>query len=295
MANEDASGAWGQRAAGWVRDTRLLDMAFAPFTAAVLEAADLGSAMRVLDVGCGTGTLLEGITDYGTGRDDVKSVGVDVSLSMVDAARRRVPAATVIRADAQVADLSQMSGGQVFDRVVSRFGVMFFDDAVAAFTNIRSAAAPGARLAFASWREDETDMFLHGLRAIGARLDTPVGPPTIGAPGPLGLANADHIRDVLTAAGWTSVEIAAIDGLCDFRLDGADGIEERLAMVLNGSVGQHVRSQLEPQLGPEGWQEALDEAREELRGQMVDGGVQITGRTWLVTASNAGDAQPWSL
>lgn len=286
MANEDASGIWGQRANGWVRDTRLLDMAFAPFTAAVLEAADLGSATRVLDVGCGTGTLLEGIVDSGTGRGDLRAVGVDISLSMVDAARRRVPSAGVIRADAQVADLARISGGRLYDRVVSRFGVMFFDDPVAAFANIRAATGSGGQLAFASWREDETDMFLHGLRSLMAQLDNPVSAPAVGTPGPLGLANAEHIGAVLGSAGWTDVEVEAVDGLCDFCLDGTDGVEARLEMVLNGSVGQAVRTQLEPRLGPTGWATALEEAREELRGRMIDGGVRFTGHTWLVTARN---------
>ena len=52
--------------------------------------------------------------------------------------------ATVVIADAQTADLLAAAPGEPFDRVVSRFGVMFFVEPEAAFANIRSATAPGA-------------------------------------------------------------------------------------------------------------------------------------------------------
>jgi len=69
--------------------------------------------------------------------------------------------------------------------------------------------------------------------------------------------------------------------------DGAEPVgDERLAMALNGSVGQAIRVQLEPRLGPTGWQAALDDARGELRVGVVDGGVRLVGHTWLVTAAN---------
>ncbi|MDN5896342.1 MAG: class I SAM-dependent methyltransferase, partial [Nocardioides sp.] len=154
MGNEAGRQTWATRADGWVRDTRVLDLAFAPFTAAILNAAGLDSAHRVLDIGCGMGTLLEEVTAAG-----VEAVGFDIAPVMVDAARARVPAATAIQADAQTADLPAMAGGVRFDTVLSRFGVMFFDDPVAAFANIRAATGPGARLVLASWRADERDMF----------------------------------------------------------------------------------------------------------------------------------------
>ncbi len=139
VANEAMRGSWATGAEGWVRNERIFDAAFAPFTAAVLGAADLGSARRVLDVGCGTGTLLDAAVAVGA-----DAVGVDISSAMVDAARRRVPTATVVTADAQTADLLAAAPGAPFDRVVSRFGVMFFSEPQAAFANIRSATEPGA-------------------------------------------------------------------------------------------------------------------------------------------------------
>jgi hypothetical protein len=163
---------------------------------------------------------------------------------------------------------------------------MFFADPEAAFINIRSAAAPDARLAFVCWREGETNMFSLGLRALMARLTDPPAPPTPGAPGPMGLATAERIREVLTVAGWSDVTIEPSDGICDYAIDGSDGVEERLTVALSGMVGRAVRAELEVRLDPDDWQAALDEARAELRAQLVDGAVRFVGHTWLVTATN---------
>src|SRR4051794_25142912 len=150
MANEAMRDSWATGAEGWVRNERIFDASFTPFTAAVLDAAELGSARRVLDIGCGAGTLLEAAVAAGA-----EAVGADISPVMVEAARRRVPAATVVIADAQTDDLLAAAPGAPFDRVVSRFGVMFFADPVAAFANMRAATEPGARLAFVCWRQGE--------------------------------------------------------------------------------------------------------------------------------------------
>ncbi|MEP7048627.1 MAG: class I SAM-dependent methyltransferase [Ilumatobacteraceae bacterium] len=281
MANEAMRDNWAAGALGWVRNERIFDAVFTPYTAAILGAADLGSSQRVLDVGCGTGTLLEAAAAAGA-----DAVGVDISEPMVEAARRRVPTASVVVADAQATDLLAAAPGAPFDRVVSRFGVMFFADPEAAFANIRTATAPGARLTFMCWREGETEMFTLGLRAITSHLADPPAPPVPGAPGPMGFANADRIRDVLAGAGWSEVTIEKADALLDYAIGGSDGVEERLSVALSGMVGRAARAELEPSLDAAGWDAVVDEARAELRAGMVDGGVRFVGHTWLVTARN---------
>jgi SAM-dependent methyltransferase len=272
---------WTAGAEGWVRNERIFDAIFAPFTAALLDAADLAAARRVLDVGCGGGTVLAAAVDGGA-----EVVGVDISPAMAEAAQRRVPAATVVTADAQTTDLLLAAPGAPFDRVVSRFGVMFFADPAAAFANLASASVPGARLAFVCWRDDQLDMFSLGLGPLMARLDEPVALPQTGDPGPLGLADREHLERVLGAGGWADLEVEPVDGVCDYAIDGSDGVDERLAVALSGSVGRAVRSALEAELGPRGWAAALDEARAELRSHLVDGALRIVGHTWLVTATN---------
>jgi len=282
MANEAMRDNWAAGGQRWAENERLIDSSFTPVTEAIVAAADLAGATRVLDVGCGTGALLEAAVAAGT-----DAVGVDISPSMIEAAARRVPGASVVVADAQTTDLLAAAPGDPFDRVVSRFGVMFFDDPVAAFANIRAAVAPRAELAFACWRAEERDAFMSGLAPLAARMTIPFGPPPVDVPGALGLGTSVMVGDVLTEAGWTNVIIEALDVTLDYSTDGSDGVEERLAMALSGLLGRTAQAELEPRLGADGWAALLDESRAELRSHLVDGAVRLTGHIWLVTALNA--------
>ena len=144
------------------------------------------------------------------------------------------------------------------------------------------------RLALVCWRADEREMFTLGLDVPAGRLGHPVDPPA-GTPDRW-VADASHIDDVLSTAGWADVAIEPFEAVCDYGLDGSDGVEERLSMAAAGNVGRAVRAELEPRLGPGGWEIVLDEIRAELRSRLVDGVVRFIGHIWVVTATNPGDA-----
>nr|WP_235498043.1 class I SAM-dependent methyltransferase [Frankia sp. R43] len=282
MLNEQMRLTWGDNASGWVANEALFDALFAPVTAAISRAAAVRPGQRLLDVGCGSGTLLAAGAGAGA-----SVVGVDISPGMAEAARRRVPVATVVVGDAQVLDLGGEAPGPPFDLVVSRFGVMFFEDPTAAFANIRRVVAPQGRLVFACWRgREENPMFSLGSSVLAGRLVPPPADPAPGEPGPTAFADADRLAGVLGAAGWSGIVINALDFECDYGADGTDGVEERLATILSTSTGRSARQQLQPALGPQGWSALLDEVRAELRRHLVRGAVRFPAATWLVTATN---------
>ncbi|KRF21253.1 methyltransferase type 11 [Nocardioides sp. Soil797] len=271
---------WSVGGAGWVANQRIFDAVLGPCSDRLLAEAAPTPGQRVLDIGCGTGTLLEAAVAAGA-----SAVGVDISDTMVEAAQERVPAADVLNADAQDEDLLDGPAGGGFDLVLSRFGVMFFDDPTAAFANIRRACAPGARLAFVCWREGENAMFTLGTSTLLDRLEPqPEADPA--APGPLAFGNPERVRRILVDAGWSGVDLTAVDTVADFGLGGTDGVEERLQVILSGSLGRLARAELEPRLGEQGWAALVEEVRDELRSHLVDGQVRFPARTWLVTAEN---------
>ena len=90
---------------------------------------------------------------------------------------------------------------------------------------------------------------------------------------------------MLDAAGWVDIDIAPLDVDLRFGIDGSDGVEERLAVILSGSTGTLAAEQLRPVLGDDGWEALLDEVRAEVRTSMVDGAVQFPGCIWLVRAA----------
>ncbi|MEZ5239789.1 MAG: class I SAM-dependent methyltransferase [Microthrixaceae bacterium] len=258
--NERTRRDWARKAAGWVANEPVIDHAFAAFTEALLDRAALSGDDRVLDVGCGTGTLLEAASRLGA-----EAVGVDICATMVDAARTRVPAALVVEGDAQDTDLLAAAPGRPFDAVVSRFGSMFFEDPVAAFSNIRAACAPGASLTLATWREGERNIFTFGLEHLLARLEDPPGPPAADRPGPMGLATGDHLGAVLVESGWEQVHLEALDAECDYGFDGSDGVDQRLSAALAGTLGTELRRRIESDGGPGHFEMLLEETRRDPR------------------------------
>ena len=134
----------------WVEKQPLLDHILEPFEAPLMQAIRAGSSNRLLDVGCGTGgTTLTAAQLLG---DKGQCTGIDISEPMLAFARTRADrenvSAKFICADAQTYAFAANS----FDTIISRFGVMFFADSIAAFTNLHRAATKGAQLCFIAWR-----------------------------------------------------------------------------------------------------------------------------------------------
>ena len=115
----------------------------------------------------------------------------------------------------------------------------------------------------------------------------PPPPPNPHQPGPTAFADAGYLARVLEAAGWVDIDIAALDVDLRFGINGSDGVEERLAVILSGSTGLLAAEQLRPALGDDGWEALLDDVRDEVRTSMVDGAVQFPGCIWLVRAAAA--------
>jgi len=197
---------------GWVALQNLVDQVYQPLEDLLVAALPPATASRVLDVGCGTG----GTTVAAARRLGARGscTGVDISEPMIAAARERaVPSGASVSflvADAQTYPLERAS----FDAIISRFGVMFFDDAVAAFTNLRRAARPGALLRSVVWRSAAENPFMTVAEHAAAPLlpDLPARRPN--APGQFAFADRDRVRGILQDSGWSEIDIQPIDVPC---------------------------------------------------------------------------------
>ena len=209
----DQSALWnGPTGQVWVEHQAMIDALFAPFQALLAGAVAAVSPRALLDIGCGAGsTTLAFARMLG---DDAHCTGIDISDPMIaaakaHAARRHLPV-RFIRADAQSHDFAS----DRFDMIVSRFGVMFFDDPVRAFTNLRQAARPQAALRFIAWRGPEENGFMTAAERAAAPLlpEVPVRVPN--APGQFGFADGDRVRQILDRAGWTEIVVRPVDVAC---------------------------------------------------------------------------------
>lgn len=188
---------WDEMAAPWLRAETRMEAAHRPVLDAMLARADLSDGQSALDIGIGAGlsTVLAAEAVGQSGR----VVGVDIAPPFLARARARVPeGVTLLEADA-----GKFAFESGFDRAISLFGTMFFDDTTAAFANIRRAMAPGGQFTFAAWAPPATNPWL----SLGGQVITEVlGPPAVrpdpNAPGPFRFAIPDTALTALTDAGW---------------------------------------------------------------------------------------------
>lgn len=181
----------------WVELQAVTDRALAPFVAPLLD----GVSGTVLDVGCGTGATTAAAAQVAT-----RVVGVDVSAPMIEAARARTDKAEFIVADAQTHVFDTR-----FDHVISRFGVMFFDDPVEAFANLGRA---GRHLRAIAWRGAEENPF-HLTAERAARPVLPDLPDRDhDAPGQFAFGDRGKVERILAEAGWQGVELRELDVEC---------------------------------------------------------------------------------
>ena len=209
----DQAALWnGAAGRAWVDEQALLDRVFEPFEKLLVDAA-VGSAARdVLDVGCGTGgvaiAVARALADGG------RCTGIDISAPMIDAARSRAERLGA-PADFVLGDAEHHAfvPGR-FDLIISRFGVMFFDDPVRAFTNLRNASRTGAELRLAVWRGPAENPFMTTAERAAAPLLPQMPPRRPDGPGQFGFADPDRVTGILEAAGWSGIDIRPIDVPC---------------------------------------------------------------------------------
>jgi SAM-dependent methyltransferase len=268
---------WNATAAcAWVDAQELLDQMFKRLEDLLVDAVSAGSGRRVLDVGCGTGATTLAVARRLGAKGHC--VGADVSEPMIAAARARAeregaPASFLV-ADVQTHPFERAS----FDAIISRFGVMFFNDPVQAFANMRRAATDDAALDVIAWRSAEENPFMTTAERAAAPLlpNLPARPPD--GPGQFSFADPQWVAAILEGGGWADVDFQAIDVEC--------------ALPEKELVGYFTR------LGPVGL--ALQGVDERTRAQVIEAvrpafepfvhgtEVRYTAACWMVSARASG-------
>jgi SAM-dependent methyltransferase len=198
--NEVAGPRWVGRAG--LQEARNVEVAHL-----LLQAAAPRPGERVLDIGCGTGaTAIPFAAAVAPGGH---VTGIDISEPMLAQARENIAKAgaadvTLVRADAQLHRFPPDS----FDLLTSRFGVMFFADPAAAFTNLHAGLRDGGRLCMAVWAGMADNIHWQIPFDIAVKHLGPPAPADPHAPGPMAFQDPGYLRGVLEKAGFTGIDIA---------------------------------------------------------------------------------------
>jgi SAM-dependent methyltransferase len=257
----------GPSGQAWVQLQAVMDGMYRPIEQVIVDAVD-PARRSVLDVGCGTGGTTVAVA--GKLGPEARVCGVDISESMVEAARGRGSGVEFIQADVQEHEWTPGS----FDAIVSRFGVMFFDDPVRAFGHLHRAATTDAGLVFVAWRGIEQNPFMTTAeRAAGPLL--PNLPPRKDGPGQFGFADPDKVHGILNAAGWAEISVEPADIECSFPEDELIGYFTRLGPVglALGDVDDQTRAKV------------IDAVRPAFDPFIHGADVRFTAACWLVRAA----------
>ena len=251
IVNTEQAEQWEEAGPGWVGMQERLDRQVNVHGLRGIDAADPSPGEAVLDIGCGPGTSSLQIAERLGPSGSV--LGADISSTMVAGAGGRAKAAGVSNLSFIVADAQVHQFDQPFDLVFSRFGVMFFADPAAAFTNIHAALKPTGRLAFVCWQSPMKNPWMTTPRQAARPLLPPAPPPDPDGPGPFSLAEPDTVRTLIEGAGFSSIGLEASEATVNLGPD-ADTATEFMVRLLPGidepPLAEKVRAAVRDALAP---------------------------------------------
>lgn len=207
--NTDQRDFWTDQAGPtWVAEMAAMDHLLAPVLDQVLALANLHSGARVLDIGCGggTSTLAAGARVGPAGH----VTGLDISATLLDVAAQRAkgsPQVKYLQADAQT---YAFDAGQT-DCMISRFGVMFFEDPNAAFFNMAQALRPGGQMVFACWGLIPNNPYFTMPAQIAKQMLGPVPKTDPDGPGPFAFREVERVKAILQHAGMEKIFAQSVD------------------------------------------------------------------------------------
>lgn len=274
LKGEDWAGEMGAR---WLASLDRFEGMIAPIGAALLARADYGSGERVLDLGCGGGATTLAIAER-VGPSGA-ALGLDVAPMLIERARQRASGAgstaRFVCADAATASLDTPP----FDRLFSRFGSMFFEAPVPAFTNLKAMLKPGARIDLAVWANPRDNLWMMEVMGV-VRRHVEIPPAVPRAPGPFAFEDLAYLEEVLTGAGFTGMDVLPYEGRQPVGGPGASPTAATDFVLTSMAVGRVLDEAGAP---------VRDAARSDLidlfTQRYVEGeGVMLACKAWLVSA-----------
>ena len=188
----------------WVEEDDSMNERLSILTKELFLRSNINRNDKILDIGCGGGqTAFEASEMVG---ENGYVIGADISKILLDLAKSKYANTKNLEfkyCDVQNYEFRKNS----FNKVISRFGVMFFENPIEAFKNIYNSIQEGGSLNFVCWTNVmENEFFTDPTNIIIKHINKEF-PEITRAPGPLAFSDEDYVKEILETSKFKNVKV----------------------------------------------------------------------------------------
>ena len=262
----------------WVERQNAMDTMLSPLGEAALNKLNLNEGENVLDIGCGCGHTTLNIAKRIS--PDGQVTGLDISEPMLKRAKESANEMSISNASFNCVDVQTDDiGEEVYSAAFSRFGVMFFEDPIAAFRNINKSLITGASLSFVCWQSPTVNpwqsLFVQEVKKF---IDLPSPPPR--SPGPFAFMESEYVSSILEESDFQNIKI--------------EGHEAEVNMFSGRSLSDSVKDYISINPVVSGMlKDSTEQEKTEIINSAIEAfspyysakGLMFPSATWLVTTT----------
>ena len=262
----------------WVERQNAMDTMLSPLGEAALNKLNLNEGENVLDIGCGCGHTTLNIAKRIS--PDGQVTGLDISKPMLKRAKESANEMSISNASFNCVDVqTDDMGEEVYSAAFSRFGVMFFEDPVAAFCNINKSLITGASLSFVCWQSPALNPWQSlFIEAVKKYVDLPSPPPR--SPSPFAFMESEYVSSILEESNFQNIMI--------------EGHEAEVNMFSGRSLSDSVKDYISINPVVSGMlKDSTEQEKTEIINSAIEAfspyysakGLMFPSATWLVTTT----------
>ena len=191
----------------WVEEDNSMNERLSILTKELFLRSNIKRDDKILDIGCGGGqTTFDASEMVG---ENGYVVGADISKILLGLAESKY--ANTKNLEFKYCDVQNYEFKEnYFSKVISRFGVMFFENPIEAFKNIYNSIQEGGSLNFVCWTNVmENEFFTDPTNIIIRHLNKEF-PEITRAPGPLAFSEASYVKEILVSSQFKNVKVEKV-------------------------------------------------------------------------------------
>ena len=261
----------------WVERQNAMDTMLSPLGEAALNKLNFNEEENVLDIGCGCGHTTLNIAKRIGPSGNV--TGLDISEPMLKRAKESAVEMSITNTSFKCVDVqTEDLGDQIYSAAFSRFGVMFFEDSIAAFKNINKSLISGGYLSFVCWQSPAVNpwqsLFIQEVKKF---LDLPSPPPR--SPGPFAFMESEYVSSILEESKFQDITIEGHEA--EVNMFSGRSLSESVKdyISINPVVTEMLKDSSENQIT-----EIKNSGIEAFSPYYSEKGLIFPSATWLVTA-----------